>query len=252
MIKASDLYKTYSGGIHALNGVSFEVNPGEICGYIGTNGAGKSTTLKILCGMLNFDKGSVSIGDSKLPGNEEKIKSIIGYVPESAEMFNSLTVKEYFEFIRDVRNIDSSSGLRRANYFAELFSFTQHLGDSIGKLSKGNRQKVLITSALLHNPDILLFDEPLNGLDAFSIMIFQDMVVKLAAKGKTVFYSSHLLDLMEKVSSRIIVIDKGKILIDKPKSELNNSEEYKSLESFFREIAVRDKIKEFAYDEAFS
>ncbi len=252
MIKADNIHKTYSGGVKALGGVSFEVRSGEICGYIGTNGAGKSTTLKILCGILPFDEGSVLVDGNALPGGEDGIKKIAGYVPETAEMFNSLTVKEYFSFIRDLRNLGESEFRRRTDYFADLYSFTEYLDESIGKLSKGNKQKVLITSALLHNPGILLFDEPLNGLDAFSIMIFQDMVVKLAEKGKTVFYSSHLLDLMEKVSTRIIVIDSGKIILDKPKTELNDSEEYKSLENFFREIAVRDSKKEFVYDEAFS
>lgn len=252
MIKAENLHKTYNRDVCALDGVSFHVKPGEICGYIGTNGAGKSTTLKILCGMLSFDEGAVKINDYSLPGNEKEIKRIVGYVPESAEMFNSLTVREFFDFVRDIRGISGVDNSRRTEYFAGLYSFSEHLDDSIGKLSKGNKQKVLITSALLHNPDILLFDEPLNGLDAFSIMIFQDMVVKLAEKGKTVFYSSHLLDLMEKVSTGIIVIDKGKIILDKPKSELQDSSEYKSLENFFREIAVGDRKKEFVYDEAFS
>lgn len=252
MIKADNLHKTYNKDIHALGGVSFEVQRGEVCGYIGTNGAGKSTTLKILCGILPFDEGSVQIGGLSIPGGEDGIKKITGYVPETAEMFNSLTVNEFFGFIRDLRGIGEEESRRRAVYFADLYSFTEYLDESIGKLSKGNKQKVLITSALLHNPDILLFDEPLNGLDAFSIMIFQDMVVKLAERGKTILYSSHLLDLMEKVSTRIIVIDKGRILLDKPKTELRDSAEYKSLENFFRELAVRDSKKEFVYDEAFS
>lgn len=252
MIKVENLYKTYGKDVRALCSVNFEVRPGEICGYIGTNGAGKSTTLKILCGMMDYDEGNVEVRGLKLPDESNEVKEITGYVPESADMFNSLTVKEYFRFIGDVRCIQADTIIRRSEYFAELFGFTQHLADSIGKLSKGNKQKVLISSSLLHNPDVLLLDEPLNGLDAFSIMIYQDMVIKLAGRGKTILYSSHLLDLMEKVSSRIIVIDRGKLILDRTKQELQNSSEFKSLENLFRGIAAGDSKKEFVYDEAFS
>jgi ABC-2 type transport system ATP-binding protein len=252
MLKINNLHKTYNKTTVALDGVSFEVNEGDVCGYIGINGAGKSTTIKILCGMLEFDEGTVEINGLKLPESELKVKELIGYVPETSDMFNSLRVIEYFEFLKNLRSLDGNVFKKRVDYFADLFGFTQHLDDSIGKLSKGNKQKILIVSSLLHNPDILLFDEPLNGLDAFSIMIFQDMVTKLAEKGKIVFYSSHLLDLMEKVSSRIIIIDKGKTILDKKKTELQDSTEYKSLENYFRNITSTDMKKEFVYDEVFT
>ena len=252
MIKVNNLHKTYSKQTTALDGISFEISEGDVCGYIGINGAGKSTTIKILCGMLEFEEGSVEINGYKLPGDAMKIKEVTGYVPESSDMFNSLRVTEYFDFLKDLRSINDIAYKRRVDYFAELYGFTHHLNDSIGKLSKGNKQKVLIVSSLLHNPDILMFDEPLNGLDAFSIMTFQDMVMKLAEKGKIIFYSSHLLDLMEKVSSRIIIIDKGKTILDKKKTELQDSSEYKSLENYFRDITSPDLKKEFVYDEVFS
>ncbi|MDD5360850.1 MAG: ABC transporter ATP-binding protein [Ignavibacteria bacterium] len=252
MLKINNLHKTYNKTTVALDGISFEVNAGDVCGYIGINGAGKSTTIKILCGMLEFDEGTVEINGFKLPENNLKVKDIIGYVPESSDMFNSLKVIEYFEFLKNLRSLDDNVFIKRVDYFADLFGFTQHLNDSIGKLSKGNKQKILIVSSLLHNPEILMFDEPLNGLDAFSIMIFQDMVTKLAEKGKIVFYSSHLLDLMEKVSSRIIIIDKGKTILDKKKTELQDSTEYKSLENYFRNITSTDMKKEFVYDEVFT
>jgi ABC-2 type transport system ATP-binding protein len=252
MLKINNLHKTYNKTTVALDGVSFEVNEGDVCGYIGINGAGKSTTIKILCGMLEFDEGTVVVNGFNLPGDALKIKDIIGYVPETSDMFNSLRVIEYFGFLKNLRSLDDDVFKKRVDYFAELFGFTQHLNDSIGKLSKGNKQKILIVSSLLHNPDILMFDEPLNGLDAFSIMIFQDMVTKLAEKGKIVFYSSHLLDLMEKVSSKIIIIDKGKTILDKKKTELQDSAEYKSLENYFRNITSTDMKKEFVYDEVFT
>ncbi len=143
MIKITNLKKSYEGGIEALNGVSFDVNSSEITGYIGVNGAGKSTTLKILCGVIPFDDGEVLINDYKLPEDALKIKSITGYVPETPELFNSLRVTEYFDFLKDVREIEESKFLKRVEYFAELFEFKDFLNSAIGKLSKGNKQKVL-------------------------------------------------------------------------------------------------------------
>ncbi|MCU0372678.1 MAG: ABC transporter ATP-binding protein [Ignavibacteria bacterium] len=251
MIKVVNLNKTYPGGISALNDITFGLEPGEICGYIGVNGAGKSTTIKILCGILGFDSGQISIHGLDLPGRDLDVKRISGYVPESGDLFDSLSVIEYMEFIRDVRNLEQTVFSRRLGYFTELFRFGEFLDISIGKLSKGNKQKVLIVSALLHNPDVLFLDEPLNGLDAFSIITLQDMVAKLAEKGKTVFYCSHLLDIMEKISTRIIIIEKGGIKLNKLKSELSSSPDYKSLEVLFRDMAGGDNRMTFSYDEAF-
>lgn len=251
MIKITNLKKSYEGGIEALNGVSFDVNSSEITGYIGVNGAGKSTTLKILCGVIPFDDGEVLINDYKLPEDALKIKSITGYVPETPELFNSLRVTEYFDFLKDVREIEESKFLKRVEYFAELFEFKDFLNLAIGKLSKGNKQKVLIVSALLHNPDIILLDEPLNGLDAYSIITFQDIISKLAKRGKTIFYCSHLLDIMEKVSDRVIIIEDGRIKINSSKEELKSNNDFKSLENIFRDMRETGSKKEFSYDEIF-
>ena len=251
MIKIKNLRKNFDGGVQALKGVSFNINPSEITGYIGVNGAGKSTTIKILCGVLPFDEGEVLINDCPLPEDSLKVKSLIGYVPESPDFFNSLSVNEYFNFLKNIRGIGETDFRRRVSYFSELFDFQDMLNSSIGRLSKGNKQKTLIVSALLHNPDILLLDEPLNGLDAFSIMTFQDVIHKLASKGKTIFYCSHLLDIMEKVSSRIIILDKGEIKVNSTKDDLKSNNDYKSLENIFRDLNSGSTRKEFSYDEVF-
>ena len=251
MIKIKDLKKIYEDGIVALNGVSFEINPSEVTGFIGVNGAGKSTTLKILCGVIPFDEGEVIINGFRLPSDAMEIKAITGYVPETPGLFNSLSVNEYFSFLKDIRGIDDFKFLRRVEYFAELFDFKDYLNSAIGKLSKGNKQKILIVSALLHNPDIILLDEPLNGLDAYSIITFQDIVSKLAKKGKTIFYCSHLLDIMEKVSDRIIIVEEGQIKINSSKEELKSNNDYKSLENIFRDMNETGFKKEFSYDEVF-
>lgn len=251
MVRVKNLVKTYSNGNKALNSVSFNLKKSEITGYIGLNGAGKTTTIKILCGLLEFDSGEVELGNYRLPEDLEIIKTIVGYVPENPEIFNSINVLEFFDFIVNIRFMDENTSARRINYFAELFDFKDYLNTSIGKLSKGNKQKVMITSALMHNPDIIFLDEPLNGLDAFSIMTFQDMIANLSKNGKTIFYCSHLLDIMQKVSDRIIIIENGIIKIDEFKKNLELNYNYKSLESIFRNISGNSTHKIFSYDEVF-
>lgn len=251
MISVKNLVKTYPGNVKALDCVSFEIKPGDICGYIGTNGAGKSTTAKIICGMLDYDSGEVTAGNFNPRSEPIEIKKITGYVPETADLFNQLTADEYLTFISDVRNIPEEKYLRRKEYFAELFDFKNFLDESIGKLSKGNKQKILITSALLHNPDILLFDEPLNGLDANSIFIFQQMTEELARNGKTIFYCSHLLDMIEKISTKIIIIDKGVLKLDSTIEELKSTGEFSSLENLFRDMNSGKNIPKFNYSDAF-
>lgn len=251
MISVRNLTKQYAGGITAVNGISFEINKGEICGYIGTNGAGKSTTVKILIGALDFDSGEVKINGIDVKNDPVEVKKVIGYVPESANMFNSLTVSEFLNFTGTIHNLDEDIINRRINSFAEIFEFTQYLKDSIGNLSKGNKQKTLITSALLHNPSVLFLDEPLNGLDANAIFTFQDLVLELARNGKTIFYCSHLLDTIEKISSKIILIDKGQIVLDKKTEELKASKDYTNLENLFKSLKDEAQIKRFSYEDIY-
>lgn len=252
MIEVTNLCKTYPNGVQAIKNVSFKINEGDICGYIGTNGAGKSTTVKIISGSLTFDSGKVSVNGIDVKVNPVEVKRITGFVPELPNMFNSLTPLEFFDFVGKIRELDPVAILRRYSYFAELFDFKDYLNLPIGKVSKGNRQKILITSSLIHNPDILLFDEPLSGLDANSIILFQDMTEELAKNGKTVLYCSHLLDMIEKISSRIIIIENGSILIDKPVTELSSTEGYSNLEGLFRDLNRDSNSGKFVYRDAFA
>lgn len=251
MIKVSNLTKRYSEEITALDNISFEIREGEICGYIGTNGAGKSTTVKILSGGLDFDSGEVTVSNINVEENPVAVKEITGYVPETANLFNSLKINEFINFIGTVRNLPEKLIKKRLEYFAGYFDYSEYLNDAIGNLSKGNRQKVLITSAVLHNPEILILDEPLSGLDANSIFAFQEMLGILSGKGKTIFYSSHLLDMIEKISTRIIIIEKGKIILDKTADEIRQSADFKSLENLFREMKTGGDSKKFNYEEVF-
>lgn len=250
MISVKNLSKRYNSKV-ALDNISFEIKPGEICGYIGTNGAGKTTTVKILNGTLSFDNGEVIISGFDITKSPLEVKSITGYVPELPNLFNSLTVTEFLNFISDIRNIPDDKRKRRFNYFSELLGYSENMKISIGNLSKGNKQKVIITSALLHNPDVILFDEPLSGLDANSIFILQDIIYKLSENGKTILYSSHLLDMIEKISTKIIILEEGKIILDKYSKELTGNSEYTTLENLFKDIQKDSEIKSFDYEYAF-
>ncbi len=250
MISVRNLTKKYASAI-ALDDISFEVKAGETCGYIGSNGAGKSTTVKVLIGILNFDVGHILIDNIDVKVNPVEVKRIVGYVPENANLFNALSPKEYLDFIGTVRNIEKRFLEKRINNFAELFDFKDLVNQSIGNLSKGNKQKVLITSALLHNPRVIFLDEPLNGLDANSIFIFQDLLNFLVSRGKTIFYSSHLLNTIEKVSSKIIVIEKGKIILDMKTEDVKNSSNYTDLENLFRNLNSEGELKTYSYEGLF-
>lgn len=251
MIVVRNLKKIYENGTIALDNVSFFIKTGNICGYVGTNGAGKSTTVKILSGIINFNEGDIIIDELDIKKDNFELKKIIGYVPESPVFFNSITVEEHFEFLGKIRKLDSALLKRRLSYFSEFFDFSDYLNIAIGQLSKGNKQKVLITSALIHNPAVILFDEPLSGLDAISILRFKDMIKKLAQHNKTILYSSHLLNIVEQLASHIIIIDKGKILLDKPTELLLKSPEYTNLDNLFKDYTAETEEKEFHYEEVF-
>ncbi|MDZ4712520.1 MAG: ABC transporter ATP-binding protein [bacterium] len=251
MISVKNLTKKYSNGVTALDDISFEIEKGEICGYIGTNGAGKSTTVKILLGVLDFDNGMVKVNGIDVKSDPLEVKKIVGYVPETPNIFNALSPKEYLEFIGTVRNIEPEILKKRILNFAGLLDFSELLKEAIGNLSKGNKQKVLITSALLHNPDVIFFDEPLNGLDANSIFVFHDLMRHLVSEGKTVLYCSHLLNTIEKVSSKIILLDKGKIILDMNTEELKKSDNYTNLENLFRNFNPDAQQKNYSYENLF-
>lgn len=252
MIEVKNLTKIYQDNTKALDNVSFTIGQGEICGYIGSNGAGKSTTVKILGGMLDFNFGEVIINGKGVKESPIYIKEIIGYVPETPYLFNSITPVEFFKFIGKIRKIDSNILKKRVNYFSELFNFKDYLKIPFGKISKGNKQKILISSALLHNPDIILLDEPLSGLDATSIIVFQDMLTKLSSKGKIIFYCSHLLNMIEKISTRIIILEKGQIQLNKKTDDLKKDKEYTNLENLYKSLKEESDTKSFDYEQVYN
>jgi ABC-2 type transport system ATP-binding protein len=212
MIEVTELVKTYPNSCRALAGVSFNIERGEVCGYLGANGAGKSTTIKILTGMLSADSGSAAVAGIDVFKEPQKVKKIIGYVPESGALFQSLTPFDFLEFVCKMFGIERNIYERRITEFLEMFDLRTEIHTPIASFSRGMSQKVLIISSLIHNPDIIFWDEPLGGIDFKTTTLIIDIVKDFSSRGKTFFYSSHKLDMMEKICTRVIVLNEGKVV----------------------------------------
>ncbi len=244
-ITIRDLYMSY-GSKQVLNGINIEVPMGKIIGYIGPNGAGKSTTVKILLGLINSYKGTVKVLGEDISNGSIEYKRKLGYVPETAEIFDNLTAREYITFLGQMYGMSYEETNRKALKLMELFGIEQVYDSRITSYSKGMKQKVLIISSLIHNPDILFFDEPLSGLDANSVMVFKEIMSHLAEQGKTIFYSSHIMEVVEKISDRIILINNGSIVADGTFSQLKEQSHEGSLENIFNQLTGFDKHKQLA------
>jgi ABC-2 type transport system ATP-binding protein len=243
ILEINDLRKSY-GQKPVLKGVSFGVKRGEIIGYIGPNGAGKSTTVKIMLGIEDDYSGQVKILGQDISDGDIEYKRKIGYVPEIAEVYDNLTGKEYLTFIGELYGLDSDLASNKAKSLMELFGIGEVYHSRIASYSKGMRQKLLIISSLLHDPELLFFDEPINGLDANSVMIFKEIMAQLAEQGKTIFYSSHIMDVVEKISSRIILLHDGRIAADGTFEELKQQNTKGSLEQIFNQLTGFSEHKE--------
>lgn len=220
-----------------LKGINLQIEPGKIIGYIGPNGAGKSTTVKIICGILTDYEGTVTVGGIDIRKDPVAVKHRIGYVPELAELYEVLTPFEFLSYMGRLHDMAAEQAEARINRMLHAFGLGNHIHQRMDTFSKGMRQKVLIISGLLHNPDIIILDEPLSGLDANSVIMVKELLSSLAAEGKTIFYCSHMMDIVEKVSDRIILIHNGTVVADGSFEELQQSMgTSKSLESIFASL----------------
>lgn len=241
VISIRNLNKFY-GTKQVLSDISIDICPGQIIGYIGPNGAGKSTTVKILCGLISDFTGEVLIRGIDVRKDPVGVKSIIGYVPEMAELYDVLTPMEFLRLSGALYNLDAVVAATRAGTMLEAFGLAGNSDQRMDTFSKGMKQKVLIISGLLHNPDILILDEPLGGLDANSVIIVKDLLDKMASKGKTIFYCSHMMDIVEKVSDRIILIDKGKVIAEGTFEELKMKDGDNTLEKIFAHLTADESL----------
>lgn len=235
ILTITNLTKSY-GNKEILKGIDLHASRGEIIGYIGPNGAGKSTTVKIILGLEGDYGGDIQLFGENIRENQLDYKRRIGYVPEIAEVYDNLTGYEYLTFIGQLYGLDLEVAADKSKSLMELFGVGEAYHARISSYSKGMRQKLLIIASLLHNPDILFLDEPINGLDANSVMIFKEILTQLAAQGKTIFYSSHIMDVVEKISSRIILLYDGKIAADGTFAELQAENTEGTLERIFNQL----------------
>ncbi|MCP1310277.1 ABC transporter ATP-binding protein [Paenibacillus tyrfis] len=234
------------GDRYVLRGIDLDVYPGQIIGYIGPNGAGKSTTIKTMLGLVEGYTGEIRIFGKDISDGSVDYKQRIGYVPETAEVYDALTAKEYLTFIGNLYGLEDEQAEWKAKRLIDLFGLEDAYNARIVSYSKGMRQKVLLISSLLHNPDILFLDEPLSGLDANSVMVVKEILAQLAAKGKTIFYSSHIMDVVEKISNRIVLLDGGEIVADGSFDELRTQSREGSLEEIFNRLTGFHEHKEIA------
>lgn len=244
MIIVENLTKVYSskshGEVKALDDISFKIEPGEVCGYLGANGAGKSTTIKILCGMLSATSGNVNINGFNISEQPDKVKQIIGYVPESGALFLSLSPYDFLEFVCRMYDMDKEVYKRRIFSFMDLFDLKNEITTPMHAFSKGMRQKVLLISSLIHNPEIIFWDEPLSGIDYSTALIVRNLVKELSEAGKTFFYSTHVIESVDKICSRIIILNSGKIAYEGNISSLNG----KSSEEIIKQYIVSGNTSE--------
>lgn len=221
---------------YVLNGIDLDVREGEMIGYIGPNGAGKSTTVKILLGLTKGYMGTVRVFGEDIDAGSYEYKRRIGYVPEVAELYDQLTASEYLTFTGELYGLSADDADSKARQLMECFELEKVYHSRIATFSKGMRQKVLLISSLLHDPDLLFLDEPLSGLDANSVMVVKEILALLSAQGKTIFYSSHIMDVVEKISSRIILLADGRIAADGTFQELQQQSSEGTLEEVFNQL----------------
>ena len=240
MIQVERLTKSYGAKL-AVDNLDLRVEPGEIVGFLGPNGAGKSTTVKVITGLIKPDSGRASVCGFDVVQQPLEVKKRVGYVPETPALYESLSANEYLELVSCLHHLDGSAAATRRRELLELFGLAANATQRLNEFSKGMRQKVVIAAALLHRPDVLILDEPLDGLDANTAMVVKELLKRLAEQGKTIMFSSHILDVVERVCTRIVIINNGRHVASGTAAEIRAAEGVATLEeAFSRLTGVRD------------
>lgn len=237
MLELRDVTKSFSG-IPAVDGVSFSVRAGEVAGYLGPNGSGKSTTMKMITGMMEVTSGEILFNKQPIQRDLIAYKRRMGYVPEEAHLYSHLSGLEYLTMVGQLRELPAKSTADKIDGLLRLFSLHGDRHSPISNYSKGMRQKILLAAALLHDPDLILLDEPFSGLDVGSALVMRSLIKELAVRGKVVLFSSHELETVERVSSRVIILHRGKIVADDSIEHLRTLMALPTLEEIFSQLAV--------------
>lgn len=238
MLKLRNISKTYGRAhVKAVDNVNLDIRPGEIFGFLGPNGAGKTTTIKMIVGLLKPDEGVITIDGVNVWEEPLKAKSMISYVPDNPEIYDRLKGIEYLNFIADMYGVSKDDRRKKLDYYLELFNIKDAVGDIIASYSHGMKQKLVLTSALLNDPKLFILDEPMVGLDPKSAFNLKEIMRKMCDEGRIVFFSTHVLEVAERLCDRIAIINKGKIIAMGTMEELrSHAEERESLEKIFLEL----------------
>ena len=237
MLEVKNFTKKYNNGKLAVDDISFEVKNGEIFGFLGPNGAGKSTTIKAIVGLIKKTKGEISIDGLKLEDDPISYKNKFSYLADNPDLFDKFTGVEYINFVADIYGIDEKTRNERLNTYLDYFNIREAMADLISSFSHGMKQKLAIIASLIHNPDLLILDEPMVGLDPKSSFNLKKIMKERKDEGKMVFFSTHIMEVAENICDRLAIISKGKIVAVGSLSEMRaNLNENKSLEELFLEL----------------
>ena len=245
MLEVRGVTKRY-GAITAVRKVSFTVRPGEVLGYLGPNGSGKSTTVKMLAGLMPPTFGTIAYDGSDIQNDLIGYKAQVGYVPEEAHVYTYLTAPEYLRLCGRLRGIDAAVLERKIDALLAILGLDTDRHATLATFSKGMRQKVLLSAALIHNPRVVILDEPVSGLDVSTALVVRTVVKALAASGRIIFYSSHELDTVEKISTRVMILRAGEVVADNSAANLRDLMHLPSLEDVFSQLAVKDDVETVA------
>ena len=232
MLEIKHYSKSYGEGKKAADDVTLTVESGDIYGFIGHNGAGKSTTIRAVVGVLDFDEGEILIDGHSVKDEPMECKKITAYIPDNPDLYENLTGIQYLNFVADVFDISSADREEKIKKYADLFEITEALGDQISSYSHGMKQKVAIISALIHDPKLLVLDEPFVGLDPKATFTLKEIMHEMCDRGTAIFFSTHVLDVAEKLCNKVAIIKKGKIIASGTMEELTEGQ---SLEEAFLE-----------------
>ena len=239
MLSINNLTKTYRGSSKGVHEVSLEIESGDIYGFIGPNGAGKTTTIKCVVGILSFQEGSITIDGVSIIDNPIECKKKFAYIPDNPDIYDYLTGIQYLNFIADVFEVSAQDREEKFKKYARAFEIEESLGDLVSSYSHGMKQKLAIISAMIHEPKLLILDEPFVGLDPQASVVFKDFMREMCSKGGAVFFSTHVLDVAERLCTRVAIIKDGRIITSGKMEDIVTNGN--TLESIFLEVAGDDK-----------
>ncbi len=237
MLKIEGLTKIYDNNKKAVDSLSLEIKDGEIFGFIGPNGAGKTTTIKSIVGLISFDSGKIYVNEMNIKEQPLEVKKIIAYIPDNPDIYETLTGIQFLNFIADIYGIDKEKRNQEIAKYSKLFEITSNLGDLISSYSHGMKQKLVLISAFMRHPKLLILDEPFVGLDPKASFIVKELMKEMCKEGTSVFFSTHVLEVAEKLCDKVGIISKGKLVTCGSMEEVKGNQ---SLEEVFLEIASKD------------